>query len=209
MSTAFSSFWKKNWNRFHIVYARVVCFFVGMEPPIVRAAVSGGIRLFGSLIGRTINPGYLIFITIFSILLVHPLWVSSLSFHLSCASAAAITLIQYPKADYKKKNEQKELLSTLCGYLRDEFRISLVAYLATLPIIAISFKEISLLSPITNVAISWTTGPIAVFGMLFLMIEPVSPLGATLISYLLHPLVSFIILVAKASEQFPVPFILL
>ena len=181
--------------------------FVGFEPPIVRAGVSGTIRLLGSFIGRTVHPLFMIFLTIFSILIVTPEWVSSLSFHLSCASATAITLLQYPKLLFGENSEQKTSLSTFCVYIREEFLISLTAYIATLPIIVIHFHVISVLSPFTNTFISWVTGPIAVFGLIFLIVEPISSDLALLITHLLYPLVSFILIIAKASGQFPYPFL--
>lgn len=178
--------------------------FVGVEPPIARAAVAGGLRLFGSFIGRILHPLYHFFLTVFFCLMYNPHWLSSLSFQLSCASAAALTLTQYPKPEYHENEEAKTPLSTLCGYMKDELKIALTAYLATLPLIVFYSREISVLSPFTNVLISWATGPIAVFGVSFLLIEPLhSPLTEVL-GAILYPLLSWIISIAEASQQLSV-----
>ncbi|MBI3577369.1 ComEC/Rec2 family competence protein [Candidatus Gottesmanbacteria bacterium] len=55
-------------------------------------------------------------------------------------------------------------LASLKNLLADDLRVTLAAQVFTIPIILLNFHRISLVSPLSNVAIGWTIGPLTIAG---------------------------------------------
>jgi competence protein ComEC len=181
----------------------VFVLFVGIEPPVARAAVMGSFRIFGSLIGQKTNELYTLFLSALILIAVFPDWISSLSFQLSCAATAGIALFSYPKQLQSLRPSSKSFLSTTCGYFKEELWIAVVAYFATLPLLFSIFRTVTLFSPITNVLIAWTLPPICVFGLLLVITAWIFPPAAEIIALFLYPLLSFVIYVAEVTYSLP------
>lgn len=165
-------------------------FFVGVQPPIARAALMGILSLVGSLIGRKVSPVYSLLVSAVICLWVYPGWISSLSFYLSYAATSGIILVPKP---FKVRVVKGKVLTYFYHYCVEDLQTSLAAQLFTAPLIWFYFGRISLISPITNLLVSWTVAPITLMGALFCLagpygvhvLKPVVILANVLISYIL------------------------
>jgi competence protein ComEC len=70
--------------------------FVGIQPPVARAAVMGVISLLGLQLGRKVSGWYCLMLSGIICLVIWPAWVSSLSFYLSYAATSGIILVPKP-----------------------------------------------------------------------------------------------------------------
>jgi len=134
-------------------------WFVGMDPPIVRAAIMGSISLFSVLAGRQywglISWG----IASGSMLIVKPEWLFDISFQLSVF--ASLGIILFGKTENKPT---QGLIAGAYNYLRNTMRLTLAAQVFTVPLIFFTFHRISIVSPCANVAIGWIIAPLTMLG---------------------------------------------
>jgi competence protein ComEC len=165
-------------------------FFVGIQPPIARAAVMGVISLLGLQLGRRVSSWYCLMLSGIICLLIWPEWVSSLSFYLSYAATSGIVLVPKP---FSATANRKKPLSYIYKYCLEDLQTSLSAQIFTLPLIWYFFGRISLVSPLTNLLVSWTIAPIMVLGFIICalgqfsshLVKPAAFISYVLISYII------------------------
>lgn len=209
-----------------IVIILFFVLFVGAEPPIIRAAIMGILSLIAILYGRQTMAIYTLFLSGVIMLLWHNEWLLSISFQLSFAATLGIILfgrIEHNKIQNSKLKVQSgksPLTACLAGslrieaggrahyyllatYLKEELRISLAAQVFTLPIIFWYFRTISLVSPLANVLVAWLIAPIMILGMIIMGCGFVSWKLGFLVSWLVYPLLSFIVLVVETLAKIP------
>lgn len=63
-----------------------------------------------------------------------------------------------------------KIMITVCRWfwrlIEDDLRVTLAAQVFTIPIILLNFRRLSLISPIPNILIGWTIGPLTILGWL-------------------------------------------
>ena len=134
---------------------------VGLEPPVLRALIMGSIVIIARVKGEESNQIYLLFIAAYIMILLNPLILTSLSFQLSFMATLGILIFTpifdqiFPKA-----------LSDLSA--------SLSAQVMVIPILALNFKQVSIISPIANLLTLWAVPIITVVSGLLLLISFVS-----------------------------------
>lgn len=120
-------------------------WFVGPSPSLVRAVIMGSLTLLSVIFGRR-NLSLLSLILAVAIMLVlNPLWITDLGFQLSVLATLGIILFGSPKGT-----------KSMWSWIQDELRITLAAQLLTTPLIFFHFHRLSIIAPLTNVAIGWT-----------------------------------------------------
>lgn len=172
---------------------------VGPDPPIVRAGIMGGITAIGFATGRKAITWYSLLLSSILILIFQPVWISSISFQLSYAATIGIILFGRPV----EKIEKYTLLSTFCGYLKSNMRLTLAAQAFTTPLIALYFHQISLISPLSNILVSWTVAPIMIVGVVTLVIAHFSLSLSYIPAYFTYALLEIIISVTRLCAGFP------
>jgi len=95
------------------------------------------------------------------------------------------------------------LASRLATYFLEEFRISLAAQVFTVPLIFWYFRQISFVSPLANVLVAWLIAPIMILGMFTIVIGLVSWHLGFVISWIVYPLLGFIVWVVEALSKIP------
>ena len=144
---------------------------VGLEPPVLRALIMGSIVIIARVKGEESNQIYLLFIAAYIMILLNPLILTSLSFQLSFMATLGILIFTpifdqiFPKA-----------LSDLSA--------SLSAQVMVIPILALNFKQVSIISPIANLLTLWAVPIITVVSGLLLLISFVSVQIASFLSFL-------------------------
>ena len=131
-------------------------FFVGAQPPVLRAGIMAIFSIPAYLIGRKVIGIHLLALTAASMAFFNPYLLWDASFQLSmCATFGIFMYTDFftQKADaflQKKEMPSKELIP---NFIKDSVIITFAAQLATFPVLATQFQEISLISPLVNLLI--------------------------------------------------------
>ncbi len=183
-----------------IVMIVIFIFFVGLEPPIVRAATMGILSLFGLLFGRKTLALYTLFLTSMILIIIFPDWLSSISFQLSFG--ATLGIILFGKIE-EKAIRSISRIGLIANYFLEELRISLAAQIFTAPLIFFYFRQISFIAPISNIMVAWMIAPIMIFGLITVAIGLVWWQLGFVISWLSYGLLSIIIFVVELFAEIP------
>ncbi len=147
----------------------VFCFFVWLEASVVRAWIMWILGYLITVSWRKQISITLLLLTAFLMVLYNPFYINyDVSFHLSFF--AVIWLLYFK--DYFDK-----IFSFLPNTLaiKESFSLTMAAMLATLPIIVFNFGQISLLTPISNIAFAWTIPFIMLFWFLSVVLYFIFP----------------------------------
>lgn len=177
----------------------VFIWFVGAEAPVVRAGIMGILALVGLLFGRKTLTLWLLFLSAGIMILVNPSWLTSISFQLSFGATLGIIL-------FGTSEQQLQGTGKIIGFLRyflDELRISLAAQVFTLPMIFWYFRQLSIIAPLTNIAVAWTITPIMIIGMISIGVGVLYEQAGYILSLLAVPLLYWIVFVVETAAQIP------
>jgi competence protein ComEC len=137
--------------------------FVGVSPSVVRAAVMGSISLFAVIIGRASWSILTWILAVSSMILLHPLWIADVGFQLSAFASLGIILFGKARYRYESKPNWHTLLLRA---IDSDLRITLAAQSLTIPLILLYFHRVSLVAPLSNLAIGWTMPLLMIAGWL-------------------------------------------
>lgn len=184
----------------YATFITIVCisffvWFVGAEPPVVRAAIMGILSLVALLFGRKTLAIYTLMLSSVIMILVHPTLLTSISFQLSVAATLGIILFG--------NVIQENNTNGLWNYFYEELRISIAAQIFTLPIIFWYFRTISLVAPLANILISWLVAPIMILGICILTIGSLCWQGGFILSWLAYGMIQIIIWVVEVLGSIP------
>jgi competence protein ComEC len=161
----------KSWRAlilFSIIFAFIV--LSGGRSSIWRAGLMAGFGLTGSLFGRPINPGRAIAWTALFLVVANPLILTKdIGFQLSLLAVVGLV---YLSSCFKRL-----LIKVVPETIADLFSISLAAQIATAPLVAYHFHQISLIGPLANLLIVAFLPVIFSLGLLFLLLGGNSFLG--------------------------------
>ena len=134
----------------------VYVILAGLVPPAVRSGIMGGVAFLGLVLGRERDAQYLLVLTGLLMLLVSPLLVFHISFQLSFLATAGLLFLA------PLLMEKMERLPRL---IAASFSITMGAQLATLPILAWHFNQISLSSLLSNLVVVPIVDLIIILGL--------------------------------------------
>ena len=142
----------------------VYILVAGAPPSAIRAGVVATLVLAARLLGRQLSPLHFMTTMLAAVLAYNPLLVYNTGFQLSVAAVFGILLLRKPL---------KSLVdTTLLRFLKDPgpvsnlLSVSLAAQIATAPIAAASFDEVSVIGAVTNLVAVPLSGPILTLGLL-------------------------------------------
>lgn len=175
-----------------IVLIILFVVFVGPEPPVVRAAFTGILTLVAIIYGRKNYALYALLLSLIFIAVFWPKWITTISLQLSYGATLGLILFGRKRGN---------------NYVINEFITSLSAQVFTVPIIFIYFKQISLISPLANVMVSFTIAPLMVFGFITAIFGAIwYPLGI-IPAYFCYGILSYMVWVVKWLSKIPEAFI--
>jgi len=145
--------------------------FVGLEPPVLRALIMGGIVILARVKGEESNQIYLLLITALIMVFFNPLILKSLSFQLSFMATLGILTFT-------------PIFDSIFPKILSDLSASLSAQLMVLPILAYNFGQVSIISPVANLLTLWAVPVITVVSGFLLLISLASIKLATLLSFL-------------------------
>lgn len=140
-------------------------FVAGAPPSAIRAGVVATFVLAAALFGRQLSPLHFMTTMLAAVLAYNPQLVYSTGFQLSVSAVFGILLLRKPLQSLVKSTvlrpfrKPPETLSNLLA-------VSLAAQIATAPIIAASFDEVSIIGVLTNLVAVPLSGPILTLGLL-------------------------------------------
>lgn len=173
--------------------------FVTPQAPIVRAGIMSILTLVAIIYGKQALALYSLLISCIFILFFFPEWISTKSFQLSVGASLGLILFSPKKINTSEQNKREKIKS----YFSLEFKTSLAAQIFTAPLIFIYFKQISLISPFSNILVSWTIAPIMIFGSLAALLGKINYYLGILPAYAAYGLSDYVIWVVGAMSKIP------
>ena len=177
-------------------------FVAGAPPSAIRAGVVASFVLAAPLFGRQLSPLHFMTTMLACVLAWNPLLIYSTGFQLSVAAVFGILLLRKPLKMFVERTvlrpfeKPPELLSNLLA-------VSLAAQIATTPIIATSFDEVSVIGVLANLVAVPLSGPILTLGLLGTLAGNLAAPLAYLINVSNGFLVTALIWVAEAASILP------
>lgn len=157
---------------------------VGAEPPIVRAALMGGLSYFAKIFGRQSYQVLTLILVGGLMLLYNPFYLFDLSFQLSFLATAGIILFA-PLFLKFLRGTRRDLASAIAT--------TVSAQLFVTPLIVSKFGQFSLFSLITNILVYPLVEPIMILGFPYAVLGLINLRISQILSYFLWlPLTYFI-----------------
>lgn len=168
------------------------------DPPIMRAVFMASISSFALLFNAPVSGLWVFAITIISLLIAYPQWLSSISFLLSAGATLGILLFYIPIRLWLLRIIS--MRESIIMYCIDAAALSVSAHIFTAPLLLIFFRELSLLSIPMNIAVGWLIEPIMVLGVITSALYYVFTPLAMICAYVLLGLVSTLLLIIQTGR---------
>jgi len=176
--------------------------FVGPQPPIVRAAIMGSLTYVAVLYGRKSTAFVSLLISVLVIAIVKPYWIKTISFQLSTGATLGIILFGQRK---QKKTDTK--LGGIISSIKSDLQTTLAASSFTVPIIFIYFKQISFISPLANIMVSFLIAPLMIFGFITSVLGKICWIFGLPTAYICYGLLSYMIFIIDVLSKIPFAFL--
>ena len=180
---------------------------VGADPPVVRAAIMGGLALIAYHIGRAGAALACLAVAVLGMTLLDPHQVWSVSFQLSAMATLGLVVV-VPRLEgsvesFLYRRLGAEWAVRLTGILSDALLVTLAAQLTTLPLLVYYFHQVSLISLLTNLLVLPVQPATMVLGGLALVVGGIwLPLGRVC-GWAVWLLLTYTIRVAEALAGVP------
>jgi competence protein ComEC len=174
--------------------------FVGPQAPIIRAAFMGLLTHVAIITGRKNYTLYALFLSLLFILIFWPDWLKTISLQLSYGATLGIILFGQSSGFARKT-------PTFVNYILKNLRLTLAAQVFTAPIIFFYFKQVSLISPLSNLLVAETIPPLMVFGFLTAILGKISYFLGYIPSLLCYGILSYLVWVIETLAKLPYIFL--
>jgi competence protein ComEC len=174
----------------------------GAPPSAIRAGVVATFILVAQPLGRQISPLHFMTTMLAAVLAYNPLLIYNAGFQLSVAAVFGILLLQRPMEEFIGRTLawiHRRPPKVLCNLLA----VSLAAQVATTPIVAASFGEVSIIGVITNLVAVPISGPILGLGLSGAVLGNVIPTFAYPLNASNGFLVTLLELLARGASAVP------
>lgn len=175
---------------FSIFYA----FLAGLQVPVIRAALMVGFTSLAQLFGREKEESFVLVLAGILMLIFNPNWIFSVSFQLSFLATFGVVVVA---------PELIKRLNFLPILVKEELGVSSAAWLLTLPIIASSFHQISLVGILVNSLVLWTVPLIMVSGIITLIVGTLSLTLGQLAALVPGMLLTFFVYIVNFFASLP------
>jgi competence protein ComEC len=174
----------------------------GAPPSAIRAGVVATFVLAAPLLGRQVSAVHFMTTMLALVLAYNPQLVYNTGFQLSVAAVFGILLLTKPL----KSLLERTLLRPLKGpptQLSNLVSVSLAAQIATSPIVAATFEQVSIVGVFTNLIAVPISGPILILGLLGFLLGNTYPLLAYPLNACNGFLITILIQSAKGAASLP------
>lgn len=193
-------------------------FLVGPSATIVRAAIMAVCTVCSKLFGRKDIPLLGLVFAAGTMILVKPSIIGDISFQLSVAATLGILIFSHDSDNdsFSLVGEEKpggfvkhvgrlvrHSWVSLKGTLASDLKTTLSAQLFTTPLIMYYFHQVSIISPVSNIAVGWLVGPIMILGLFTVTVGMIwLPLGK-ICSFLVFPFLTMFIVLVRLFASVP------
>jgi competence protein ComEC len=174
----------------------------GAPPSAIRAGVVATFVLAAPLLGRQVAPLHFMSTMLALVLAYNPQLIYSTGFQLSVAAVFGILLLTKPLKSLVEITLLRPLKS-LPAQLSNLISVSLAAQIATSPIVAATFEQVSVVGVLTNLIAVPLSGPILILGLLGSLAGNIYPLLAYPLNACNGFLVTILIHTAKGASSLP------
>lgn len=165
IATSFQWWVGKRWaSVISIVTVAWFVWFVGPSSTIVRAAIMGSLSLIAVLFGRQYWALFGWALAVVIMLLVHVAWVFEVSFQLSTLATLGIILFGKSHVPSGSTPRAGSFVQHVTALMYENVHLTLSAQVFTIPLILFHFHRVSLIAPLTNLAIAWVVPPLTMMG---------------------------------------------
>ncbi len=140
-------------------------FLTGFQIPVIRAALMFGMASIGKLFGREGDDIRILVATALGMLIINPLWISSISFQLSFAATIGVVVVA---------PQLMKIAKFVPEGLKEGLLVTIAAQILTAPIIGFHFNQFSSAGFFVNALVLWTIPYIMISGAVVLMVSLVS-----------------------------------
>jgi competence protein ComEC len=197
-------------NRGALLTIVVIAFYtvlVGASASVVRAAIMGSLGVIGQRLGRSGAGLNLLAAAAFGMTLFNPLTLWDVGFQLS--AAATMGLILYGDAlktglqSWLEKRLAPSQAARLANFASDLFLLTLAAQITTLPILAYTFRQVSIISLVANILILPVQPAVMILGGVALLLGLVwLPLGQVA-AWLAYPFTAYTLAFVDVFARVP------
>jgi competence protein ComEC len=180
----------------------VYILIAGAPPSAIRAGVVATFVLAAPLLGRQVSPLHFMTTMLALVLAYNPQLIYSTGFQLSVAAVFGILLLTKPLRSLVERTLLRPLKSPP-GQVSNLICVSLAAQLATSPIIAATFEQVSVVGVLTNLIAVPLSGPILILGLLGSLAGNIYPLLAYPLNSCNGFLTTILIQTAKGAASLP------
>jgi competence protein ComEC len=173
----------------------------GAPPSAIRAGVVATFVLGACLLGRQISPLHFMTTMLAAVLAYNPLLVYNAGFQLSVAAVFGILLLRKPLKSLVEETLLRPFKKP--GPISNLLAVSLSAQIATAPIVAAAFEEVSVIGALTNLIAVPLSGPILTLGLLGSVLGNVTPALAYPLNASNGFLVTILEWVARTASALP------
>lgn len=177
---------------------------VGFTPSVTRAALMQIVMMLSLLLSKEYDRLTALSFAGLVMLVINPLVISSVSFQLSFACMAGITLLGEPISNWlKDKKRLGKWKGKISAWLISGVSVSVSATVFTTPLVALYFGCISLVAVLTNLLTVWCITWIF-YGILLVCVASLFHGGvATGIAWTVGWLIRYVLAVSKCLASFP------
>ncbi|MGQ0602207.1 MAG: ComEC/Rec2 family competence protein, partial [Anaerolineales bacterium] len=190
-----------------IVVIAVYTILVGASASVVRAAIMGSLGLIALRLGRRTVGLNTLAVAALAMVLWNPLTLWDVGFQLSAAATLGLILYAEPLQSLLQRMLERRMpqasAETLTRLAADTFLLTFAAQLTTLPLIAYTFGQLSLISLLANALILPAQPAVMVLGLVALSAGLVwLPLGQ-LMAWLTYPFTAYTLALVKLFARVP------
>ena len=185
-----------------IALAWLYIVVAGAPPSAIRAGVIATFVLAAGPLGRQVSPLHFVTTMLAAVLALNPLLAYSTGFQLSVAAVLGILLLREPLEALVEKTVLRPVREPP-RFLVSLFSVSLAAQVATAPIVAATFDEVSTVGVFTNLVAVPISGPILTLGLLGSTLGNITPVLAYPLNACNGFLVTILIAVARFAASMP------
>lgn len=178
---------------------------VGGGSPAIRSFVMLSLLMIGKFLGRERRILWIVLVSGFLMILINPKWINDISFQFSyLATLGLILYANYFKKTFSKLFSRNYFFNKIWfAVITEDLSTTLAAQVLVWPLASYYFGQISLLSPIVNVAVLWTVPVSMLWGSVLLAAALIWPGLASFLAWFVNLPLSFFVAVVTFFGQLP------
>ena len=166
---------RKIYVPFTLAVVWLIAAVAGLSPPVIRSAVMYTVMLCGILFFKTPDTLNSLGVAAFIVLMINPFAAADVSFQLSfSATLGLLTLGAYLNERTQKFYPQNKILHKIMSGVFMGINTSISAALFTFPVMLLSFDDVSLISPLSNVLLITPASLALMISFIAAIISPAS-----------------------------------